>query len=372
MIIRPVLAAAAVLAFLAACQTPEAEAPASPAAEAAPAASDAAAPAASAWTTIAPGGDTLCATGTPFTFHVREGDASRVIIFLNGGGACWSGDLCDLNTEPTPYTPFAEMDSNDPATKGGVFDAANPENPFAGWTQVFVSYCTGDAHLGARDVNYPTSAGGTVTIHHRGKANVQSALDWVYAHTPAPQRVFVGGGSAGAIASPYYAGIVADHYPQAEVVQYGGGAGGYRTPTVSGLLETWGAFDSLPDWPAFAALDTSKATIEDFFRVTAARHPEMRMAQFNNVDDDVQQQFLMLLGTMAPMRGLLHDNLAELSADLPHFRSYSAPGTDHTLVRFDRLYTTEVGGVRAVDWIRDLAEGRDVATVSCETDSSCD
>ena len=67
MIIRPVLAAAAALALLAGCQTPEAEAPASPAAEAAPAAPEAAAPAASAWITIAPGGDTLCATGTPFT-----------------------------------------------------------------------------------------------------------------------------------------------------------------------------------------------------------------------------------------------------------------------------------------------------------------
>ena len=161
MIIRPALAAAAAFALLAACQTPEAEAPASPAAEAAPAPAEAATPAARAWTTIAPGGDTLCATGTPYTFHVREGDASRVMIFLNGGGACWSGDLCDLNTEPTPYTPFAGMDSNDPASMGGVFDAANPGNPFAGWTQVFVSYCTGDAHLGARDVDYPASAGGT-------------------------------------------------------------------------------------------------------------------------------------------------------------------------------------------------------------------
>ncbi|MBA3067302.1 MAG: hypothetical protein FP825_02330 [Hyphomonas sp.] len=365
---RTLLAAAAMLALLAGCQTPDEPVRAEDAAAAVPEAP----PSPAAWTAISPGGDTLCATGTPYTFHVREGDASRVMIFLNGGGACWSGDLCDPSGGAGAYTPFAEMDANNPATKGGAFDAANPENPFAGWTQVFVSYCTGDAHLGAKDIDYTTSAGQALTIHHRGKANVQSALDWVYANYPAPSRVFVGGGSAGAIASPFYAGVVADHYPQAEIVQYGGGAGGYRAGAVSGLLETWGTFTSMPDWPELAAFDRATFTTEDFYRVTAARHPDMRMSQFNNVDDEVQQMFLALMGVGDPVRGLMQANLDELAADLPNFRSYSAAGKDHTLLRYDRLYTTKVSDARAVDWVRDLAEGRDVGRVTCEADSSCD
>ncbi len=359
---RLVFTAALAMIVLAGCKAGEGK----------PAPAEVAAQAPAAWTTITPGGDTLCATGTPYQFQVRPADPERVMFFLNGGGACWSGDLCDPSLGANAYTPLADMDANNAATKAGAFDAASADNPFAGWTQVFVSYCTGDAHLGAKDAAYTTSAGKALTIHHRGKANVQSALDWVYANYPEPGRIFVGGGSAGAIASPYYAGLVADHYPQAEVIQYGGGAGGYRAGAVSGLLETWGAFNDMPDWPELAAFDPAAFTTEDFFRVTAARHPGMRMSQFNNVDDGVQQQFLMLLGTMGPMRGLLHDNLADLAADLTTFRAFSAPGTDHTLLRYDRLYTIEVGGVRAVDWIRDLAQGRDVATVSCETDASCD
>lgn len=355
---RPFAAAAVFMAF-AACQAPEhAPVVAASAASAAPAE----------WTTIAPGGDTLCGAGTPYTFHVRPGDASRVMVFLNGGGACWSGDLCDLGTEPTPYTPFAEADANNPALMGGVFDAANPENPFNGWTQVFVSYCTGDSHLGATDADFTTSGGKTITHHFRGRSNVQSALNWLYAHRPAATKVFVAGGSAGAIASPYYAGILADHYPQAEIIQYGGGAGGYRAAAVSGLLETWGAFNQVPDWPELAALDTSTAAAEDFYRITAARHPGMRMSQFNNVDDGVQQQFLALMGAADPVSGLMRANLADLAAVIPAFRAYSAPGTDHTLLRYDRLYTTEVAGVRAVDWVRGLTEGRDVATVVCEAE----
>ncbi|MFN3910887.1 pectin acetylesterase-family hydrolase [Hyphomonas sp.] len=359
---RLLFAAIAALTLFAGCKAAE-EKPAPVMAEAAEAPP--------AWTTIAPGGDTLCATGTPYSFHVRGGDASRVMIFLNGGGACWSGDLCDPALGANAYTPFAEMDANTAGTKGGAFDSANPENPFAGWTQVFVSYCTGDAHLGARDATYTTSTGKELTIHHRGKANVQSALDWVYANYPAPSRVFVGGGSAGAIASPFYAGVVADHYPQAEIVQYGGGAGGYRAGAVSGLLEAWGTFASMPDWPELAAFDRAAFTTEDFFRVTAARHPDMRMHQFNNVDDEVQQMFLGLMGATDPVRGLLQANLDELAAEIPNFRSYSASGKDHTLLRYDRLYTTETGGVRAVDWVRGLAGGRDVQSVSC-LDEGCD
>ncbi|MBI1254070.1 MAG: hypothetical protein GC196_06975 [Hyphomonas sp.] len=353
---RLLFAAVAALTLLAGCKAAE-EKPASVISV------PAGAPAA--WTTIAPGGETLCATGTPYSFHVRGGDASRVMIFLNGGGACWSGDLCDPSLGANAYTPFAEMDSNNPAKMGGVFDAKNPKNPFTGWTQVFVSYCTGDSHLGAADAAYTTSAGKELTIHHRGKANVQSALDWVYANYPAPSRVFVGGASAGAIASPFYAGVVADHYPLAEIVQYAGGAGGYRAEAVSGLLETWGAFTNMPDWPELATFDRATFKTEDFFRITAARHPAMRMHQFNNVDDEVQQMFLSLMGVSDPVRRLMQANLGDLAADIPNFRSYSAAGEDHTLLRYDRLYTTETDGVRAVDWVRDISEGREVRSVSC-------
>jgi acetyl esterase/lipase len=253
-----------------------------------------------------------------------------------------------------------------------VFDASNPENPFAGWTQVFVPYCTGDVHLGTKDVTYTTSAGEDVTIHHRGKANVQSALDWVYASREAPETIFVGGGSAGAIASAYYAGIVADHYPQADIVQHADGAGGYRAAAISGILGIWGAFDDVPDWPGFAALDPSAATVEDFFRLTAAQHPRVQLSQFNNVDDEVQQMFLALMGVSDPVRALLRANMEDLTADIPGFRYFSAKGTDHTLLRYDRFYETGAEGVRATDWVRALAGGIEVASVSCEDEAGCD
>lgn len=76
------------------------------------------------WETISPGGDTACATGTPFSFHVRRADPGRVMVYFNGGGACWSGETCDITgsygREPT-YRPFATAAAgNDPRGFGGA------------------------------------------------------------------------------------------------------------------------------------------------------------------------------------------------------------------------------------------------------------
>ena len=44
---------------------------------------------ASAWTQIVPGGDCECADGSEFSFWVRQADPTKVVFFLQGGGACF-------------------------------------------------------------------------------------------------------------------------------------------------------------------------------------------------------------------------------------------------------------------------------------------
>ncbi len=69
------------------------------------------------WTTIAPGGETSCALGTAFEFHVKPGASDKLFVFLNGGGACWTGAQCSLEEEPTPYIPTSQIDHNDRASR---------------------------------------------------------------------------------------------------------------------------------------------------------------------------------------------------------------------------------------------------------------
>ncbi len=320
------------------------------------------------WNTLAPGGDTMCAMGTPYAFHVKPGARDKVMVFLNGGGACWTGQHCDAQVDPTPYVPVADLPHNDPRTRKGAFDLENPENPFSEWTQVFVSYCTGDVHLGAHDMTYTKDDGSEITVHHRGKANTMSALNWLFENVDAPERVFVGGGSAGAVASPLYAGIVQEAYPQAEVVQYAGGGGGYRVNPTVALSEAWGTFDDLPDWPSLEGMSAETSVFDDFYLASAAQFPQIKFRQFNTAYDTVQKQFLHLLGSDSEVYPLLKANLTDLESEISNFRSFTAAGGFHTILRFDEFYTFEAGGVRAVDWVRDVADGKDVETVSCDDD----
>src|SRR5690606_23723003 len=135
------------------------------------------------WTPITPGGDALCARGTPYTFFVREGDPAKLLIYFQGGGACWNDETCapgsgvfDEVVEGGEASAFSQ----------GIFDPTNAENPLLGYTTVLVTYCTGDYHTGTRAVEYATGA-----VQHLGALDAAAALDWTFASYPRPTDVVV-------------------------------------------------------------------------------------------------------------------------------------------------------------------------------------
>lgn len=149
----------------------------------------------------------------------------------------------------------------------------------------------------------------------------------------------------------------------------GDGAGGYRDPAVAPLMEHWGFFDDAPVWVTDGR---TPGTFEEIWHRASIAAPNLTLAQFDNAYDAVQEMFLKLLGTEARLYRLIEANRSDLAATIPGFRSYVAGGTPHTLIRFDRLYTYEVEGVKATDWLRALAEGGPVESVSCGSAAACE
>lgn len=321
------------------------------------------------WETIEPGGNTACATGGPYRFHVRRGDPERLMLFFNGGGACWSGATCDTRGKAPAdlsYRPAASRDwGNDPRTYGGAFALDNPENPFREWSQVFVSYCSGDVHLGNRSTDYTDAAGETLTIEHRGMANAMAALEYSFAAFPGPGRVMVSGASAGAISAPMFAAVVAQAYPQAEVIHFSGGGAGYRMPPPQTLWENWGVLNAMPAAIDASAYRPETLGLQDFYYLGAHAAPRLRFHQFDHAYDAVQEQFHAMLGYPTELLPGLEANRRDLREALPYLRSYTAKGEFHTLLRFDELYRHSSGGVRAVDWVRAIASGETVDNVHC-------
>jgi len=331
---------------------------------------EAPAPAAGGWRRVEPGGATGCADGSPYAFFVREGDPKRLLVHLQGGGACWSARTCDPAGRPTyDFSVAARDDPN--AGSRGILALEDPRNPFRGWTAVFVPYCSGDVHLGDARRRYPLVAGAAaaprfVEVEHRGLANAGAALAWAVAHAE-PERVFVAGESAGAIASPFWAAKAAERFPGAQVAQLGDAAGAYRARAVRDLLATWGARDAILEALTFPEAAASLPAFEALYIGAGLRHPELGLARLDRAEDLVQRFFLTQVGVAGPpLRALLAANLADIRAHVPRIRQYLAPGERHTTLSSPRFYGLEVGGASLRDWVAAHAAGRAVDDVVCE------
>lgn len=321
------------------------------------------------WSKLAPGGETLCSDGSEFSFWVKPGDPNKFLFYLQGGGACWFRENCDPAMSPS-YT--INLSAEDPTNQSGIFDYQNPANPFADYTAVFVPYCSADVHLGAIDRLYPPVAENQqpLKIYHRGMANVQAALDWSGANVKNPQEVFVTGSSAGAIPSPYYAMQLAGTYPDAQVVQLGDGAGGYRIGTSDTERlphRQWGTIDALRKQPGFEDVSLANFTYESLYLRAAQQQPQITFARYDAAEDAVQKQFLSLMGVPdVALQDSLLANGADIAKAVDRYAGYIAGGDSHTILRRPEFYTYTVGERSVRDWIADLSEHKTVADVVCQ------
>lgn len=318
-----------------------------------------------AWTTLEPGGRAVCSDGSPYRFHVKPGASDKLLIFFNGGGACWSAETCDPQAKRPIYVPRVAPPFNQPGDKG-VFDDMRADNPLRGWSMVVATYCTGDVHIGARRVIYELGDR-KIAIEHKGAVNAKAVLDWTFRSFRAPKSVLVAGSSAGAIGAAFYAGDVARRYRRARVAVLADGAGAYRTPTVATVFRGWGVDKVAPRW--MRTRRSQSLNIEAFFKANAVAFPNVPQAQYNNALDAEQAAFLQLLGG-TDVEASLRANLKELRQASPGFRSYIAPGPTHTVLGRPELYTDAVGGKPLTAWIADFAAARPVDDVDCKADAT--
>src|SRR4029079_15086682 len=104
------------------------------------------------WTWI-PFTDSKCRDGSPTGIGVRLHPGSNtLVIWLNGGGACFSGASCLVNPRSFGLTDFQDtvrvIASRKGHLKQGIFERTSASNPVRDWNQVYIPYCTGDLHAG--------------------------------------------------------------------------------------------------------------------------------------------------------------------------------------------------------------------------------
>ena len=198
-----------------------------------------------AWEQVVPGGDCQCADGSEFSFWVRQADPTKVVLYFQGGGACFSPESCAF-TGGT-YKPTTGL-QDDPTGGAGVLDLADPRNPLAGYSFVFVPYCTGDVHIGDTTNVYSPE----LTVQHKGAVNAAAAVRLPGHHVPRRRAGRRHSARApGASRAPLYAGEVSDLLPDADIVVLADSSGAY--PDVAGMNaligSVWGTVNAIPPWP---------------------------------------------------------------------------------------------------------------------------
>jgi len=302
------------------------------------------------WEEVVPGGDCECSDGSAFSFWSRRGDPAKVVVFLQGGGACFSAETCAPENEL--YRTAVTQGPN----PEGVLDFENPHNPFADYSAVYIPYCTGDVHIG----NVTTEYAEGLTIHHKGYANGTAALEHVAATFPDATDVVVLGESAGSIAAPLYAGLVSDRLPDAQITVVADGSGSYPDdPALNEILAVWGAGDVVPAW-----FDPAGLSVPGLFVQSGHHAPDMVFARHDFGEDENQASWYPYLGVpVGDLLARMETNEEQIEAAGVDVHSYVAPGDDHTVLGDAGFYDEAVAGQPLVDWVTKLIAGEPVGDV---------
>ncbi len=101
------------------------------------------------WTWVDIAG-TQCRDGSATGIGVRPAatTSNKLMIFLEGGGACFNTTTCGTNPSTYGSAQFASFGSGEGST--GIFSTTDTANAVKDWNMVYVPYCTGDIHGGSK------------------------------------------------------------------------------------------------------------------------------------------------------------------------------------------------------------------------------
>lgn len=317
----------------------------------------------------------ICLYGSDYSFFVRPDDTAtnNLLVYFQGGGACWDGLTCGSIGE---FASFYEVNENtiDYYASGvGIFDFENPDNPLADYNVVFLPYCTGDIHSGDSEITFdvPEEAGADfdeIDVYFKGHHNSQLVLDWVYENFTEPEQIVVSGCSAGGYGAVSQAPFIMDHYTGVPTAMIADSSHGVRVPEWTGLVD-WGTIDNLPEFMTMM----DDVTLENYdtslhVKLSAEQFPDNQFAEFNSYVDGVQIGFYgtlqgydlsfenEIVSVASQWSGLLFGNLTRLS-QLDNFNHYTAGGIQHCLVNDNLFYEYDQAGVLFSDWFGDVITG---------------
>jgi hypothetical protein len=297
------------------------------------------------------GNGPICIAGTPYSVFTREGNPSRLLIFEQGGGACWQ-DFYNCNVLAEAQEP--------PAPRVGIWDFDSHDNPFANYSIVYMPYCDGSVFIGDNDVFDPNFPFGPVRFH-RGLRNQSAGMDVARATFPNPSRITVAGASAGGVGVASQAPFLARfHYGnQVHLTVFNDAGPVTANPAARGGADI---VARAADWqfeqffPASCTDCLNPADSTAIIRWRFDNDTTIREAFYETDGDLTNRFYLDLLFDPVGFRDLVvtsHGVINDLHPD--RYKQFIVAGdTSHTALQSPLFYSQTADGVLLNEWARDF------------------
>jgi hypothetical protein len=337
------------------------------------------------YTTISPTGSIeylgktltpVCMDGSPYHFFVRRGTVNKLVMYYQGGGACWEGLTCALPTCDSSVEPTGSDNPND--FSSGFADLDNPANPFRDWHSVIVSYCSCDIHFGDAARDYETGNPQPLHVEHRGFHNAGVAEKWAREHFVNPEQVFVTGSSAGAYGAWFNAVPLQRAWPASRFdVVADAGNGVITEGFLTGPFANWDFTRNLPDdIPGVRESIEDRTGIVGYTEAVTRFFPDTDWAHYTTAFDGGgggQTGFYnIMLHDNFPLAALtwweascaftttMRQQAVATAAAVPdNYRYYIGTGSRHTMWGANKVYDDTTGGVPTIaDWVTAMLANR--------------
>ena len=295
------------------------------------------------------GNGPICIAGTSYSVFTRDGSSDKVLIMLQGGGACWQ-DFYNCN--------ILSEDQEPPTPRAGIWDFDSKDNPFRNYNIVYMPYCDGSTFGGDNDVvdaNFPF---GPVRFH-RGLRNLSAGMDVAKATYPSASKVTVAGSSAGGVGAAAFAPFLARfEYGNNTKLTVFNDAG----PIAVNLLDVGSVAARAADWQFDQFYPASCTDCDAFGQQTEIvlwrldNDSTIREA-FYETDADFTNRFFTSTPTQAQYRALIlsehQDRLNAAHPDRYKLFIVTADGS-HTALQSPLFYTQDANGNLLNEWTRDF------------------
>ena len=303
-------------------------------------------------------------------------NSTKLVVFLDGGGACFNGLTCNQNPDSYSKEDFLKgIVSN----KSLLINRSSNENQFKDWNLVFVPYATGDVHSGTNSSgNVPNN--GPKNQNMVGFNNFTIVLedlkDYFDSNGTITELVFMGSsaGGYGVLSNTFQlTDILAKNIPTTVIVD---AAPVFMDKSILSpcLFDIWNS-DSL--WNINSAypqdLDETVQNDYDFdiqklYEYLSLKLPNVNFGLLSYFGDSVIRSFYSfgqnncaypptsMISVDDYKAGLL-DLKTSVLDDLENWRVFYANGIEHTFLS-DPNFDQTVKNTKLNDWISQLRQGK--------------